>query len=99
MGRASDAPMVASGGTRAEPRTPATWLLSAVRSQTAAPLPADSDPRSEPRNEPTLPDFHPPPSRPKGYLCRSFTPAQPDNPVATIHPVGSGLSAIANQGS
>src|SRR5947207_10670454 len=44
MDRASDAPVVASAGTQAEPRTPASWLLSAGRSQTAAPLPGGSDP-------------------------------------------------------
>src|SRR5277367_6795583 len=52
MDRASDAPVVASAGTQAEPRTPASWLLCAGRSQTAAPLPVGSDPRSVPRNEP-----------------------------------------------
>src|SRR5256885_12667199 len=52
MGRASDAPVVASAGTQAEPRTPASWLLSADRSQTAAPLPVGSDPRSVRRTEP-----------------------------------------------
>src|SRR5947209_12731577 len=52
MGRASDAPVVASAGTQAEPRTPASWLRSADRSQTAAPLPVGSDPRSVRRTEP-----------------------------------------------
>src|SRR5271156_6613234 len=52
MDRASDAPVVASAGTQAEPRTPASWLLSAGRFQTAAPLPVGSDPRSVPRTEP-----------------------------------------------
>src|SRR5947209_13000000 len=52
MHRASDPPVVASAGTQAEPRPPASWLLSAGRSQTAAPLPVGSDPRSVPRNEP-----------------------------------------------
>src|SRR5271163_4466887 len=52
MDRASDAPVVASAGTPAEPRTPASWLLSAGRSQTAAPLPVGSDPRFVPCNEP-----------------------------------------------
>src|SRR5208282_4022653 len=41
-----------SAGTQAEPRTPASWLLSAGRFQTAAPLPVGSDPRSVPRTEP-----------------------------------------------
>src|SRR5271156_6620907 len=61
MDRASDAPVVASAGTQAEPRTPASWLLSAGRFQTAAPLPVGSDPRSVPRTEPVhiapLPSF------------------------------------------
>src|SRR5271169_4272617 len=52
MDRASDAPVVASAGTQAEPRTPASWLLAAGRFQTAAPLPVGSDPRSVPRTEP-----------------------------------------------
>src|SRR5439155_24040391 len=52
MDRASDAPVVASAGTQAEPRTPASWLLSAGRSQTAAPLPVGSGPRSVRRTEP-----------------------------------------------
>src|SRR5271168_5032218 len=52
MDRASDAPVVASAGTQAEPRTPASWLLSAGRFQTAAPLPVGSDPRTVPRTEP-----------------------------------------------
>src|SRR5438309_7694916 len=38
--------------SQAEPRTPASWLLSADRSQTAAPLPVGSDPRSVRRTEP-----------------------------------------------
>src|SRR5690349_5074159 len=95
MGRASDAPVVASAGTQAEPRTPASWLLSADRSQTAAPLPVGSDPRSVRRTEP----FHkaPLPSSPalgryaKGLpCCRNFTPAQPDRPAASMRDFCSG---------
>src|ERR1019366_6846190 len=95
MGRASDAPLVASADTRAVPRTPASWLLSADRSQTAAPLPGGSDPRSEPRNEPA--HKAPRPSSPgpclfpaKAICCWSFTPAQPDNPVASLRDFCSG---------
>src|SRR6202011_1175825 len=62
MDRASDALGVASAGTPGEPRTPASWLLSAGQSQTAAPLPVGSDPRSVPRNEPA--HKAPPPSSP-----------------------------------
>src|SRR5690348_6668568 len=95
MGRASDAPVVASAGTQAEPRTPASWLLFADRSQTAAPLPVGSDPRSVRRTEP----FHkaPLPSSPalgryaKGLpCCRNFTPAQPDRPAASMRDFCSG---------
>src|SRR5437764_13169787 len=95
MGRASDAPVVASAGTQAEPRTPASWLLSADRSQTAAPLPVGADPRSVRRTEP----FHkaPLPSSPalgryaKGLpCCRNFTPAQPDRPAASMRDFCSG---------
>src|SRR5205807_2406878 len=95
MGRASDAPVVASTGTQAEPRTPASWLLFADRSQTAAPLPVGSDPRSVRRTEP----FHkaPLPSSPalgryaKGLpCCRNFTPAQPDRPAASMRDFCSG---------
>src|SRR6266852_4701416 len=74
MGRASDAPLVASAGTRAEPRTPASWLLFAGRSQTPAPLPAGSDPRSEPRNEPA--HKAPPPSSPAlGHYAKGLPAA------------------------
>src|SRR6516225_8709672 len=69
MDRASDAPVVASAGTPVEPRTPASWLLSAGQSQTAAPLPVGSDPRSVPRNEPA--QKAPPPSSPAlGHLAK-----------------------------
>src|SRR5437870_387780 len=99
MGRASDAPVVASAGTQAEPRTPASWLLFADRSQTAAPLPVGSDPRSVRRTEP----FHkaPLPSSPalgryaKGLpCCRNFTPAQPDRPAASMRDFCSGAYTL-----
>src|SRR5438132_3489372 len=103
MGRASDAPVVASAGTQAEPRTPASWLLFADRSQTAAPLPVGSDPRSVRRTEP----FHkaPLPSSPalgryaKGLpCCRNFTPAQPDRPAASMRDFCSGAYNRGRQG-
>src|SRR5258708_24795486 len=74
MDRASDAPVVASAGTRGEPRTPASWLLSAGRSQTAAPLPGGSHPRSAPRNEPA--HKAPPPSSPAlGHYAKGLPAA------------------------
>src|SRR6202011_5476257 len=74
MDRASDAPGVASADTRAVPRTPASWLLSAGQSQTAAPLPFGSDPRSVPRNEPA--HKAPPPSSPAlGYYAKGLPAA------------------------
>src|SRR5438270_1090163 len=95
MGRASDAPVVASAGTQAEPRTPASWLLSADRSQTAAPLPVGSDPRSVRRTEPfhkaPLPSSpRPRPLRQRATCCRNFTPAQPDRPAASMRDFCSG---------
>src|SRR3954447_21938446 len=98
MGRASDAPVVASAGTQAEPRTPASWLLSADRSQTAAPLPVGSDPRSVRRTEP----FHkaPLPSSPalgRYASCRNFTPAQPDRPAASMRDFCSGAYMLVRR--
>src|SRR5689334_14945878 len=56
---------------RAVPRTPASWLLSAGRSQTAALLPFGSNPRSVPRNEPA--HKAPPPSSPAlGYYAKGY---------------------------
>src|SRR5437870_2282197 len=95
MGRASDAPVVASAGTQAEPRTPASWLLFADRSQTAAPLPVGSDPRSVRRtehfNKPQLPSSPALGRYAKGLpCCRNFTPAQPDRPAASMKDFCSG---------
>src|SRR6267143_3699606 len=73
MNRALDAPVVASADIQEEPRTPASWLLSAGQSQPAAPLPVGSDPRSEPRNEPA--HKAPPPSSPRPRPLSQRLPA------------------------
>src|ERR1700757_5406675 len=74
MGRASDASAAGSADTRAVPRTPASWLLSAGQSQTAALLPFGSNPRSVPRNEPA--HKAPPPSSPAlGHYAKELPAA------------------------
>src|SRR5437764_7225845 len=90
MDRASDAPVVASAGTQVEPRTPASWLLSAGRSQTAAPLPVGSGPRSVRRTEP----FHkaPLPSSPAlGRYAKGL-------PAAVIYYGATGPTGRFNEG-
>src|SRR5262245_58340754 len=86
---ASVAPSAGSAGTRAAPKTPASWQPSAGQSQNAAPPPAGSPLQSEPQNEPER--TAPRPSSPgpcrfptKAICCRIFTPALPVHPAASV---------------
>src|SRR6266498_2476478 len=77
------------------PRTSSSCSRSADRSQTGVPLPARSGPQSEPHAEPSIRDPSPssPPSansRLRAISCRSFTPAKPDNPAASLRDYCSG---------
>src|SRR6476646_3238161 len=77
------------------PRTSSSCSRSADRSQTGVPLPARSGPQSEPHAEPSNRDPSPssPPSansRLRAISCRSFTPAQPHNPAASLRDYCSG---------
>src|SRR5882724_8029093 len=77
------------------PRTSSSCSRSADRSQTGVPPPARSGPQSEPHAEPS--NRHPSPSSPpsadsrlRAIRCRSFTPAQPHNPAASLRDYCSG---------
>src|SRR6478672_4838639 len=77
------------------PRTSSSCSRSADRSQTGVPLPARLGPQSEPHAEPSNRDPSPssPPSansRLRAISCRSFTPAQPHNPAASLRDYCSG---------
>src|SRR5438552_10949989 len=77
------------------PKTSSSCSRSADRSQTGAPPPARSGPQSEPHAEPSNRDPSPssPPSansRLRAISCRSFTPAQPHNPAASLRDYCSG---------
>src|SRR3954452_15891704 len=95
----TDAPAAGSAGIRVGPKTPASWLLSAGRSQTAAPLPVGSDPRSVPRNEPA--HKAPPPSSPAlGRYAKGLPAAvillrrKPDRPAASTRDFCSGAYSL-----
>src|SRR5882724_6693057 len=77
------------------PRTSSSCSRSADRSQTGVPPPARLGPQSEPHAEPSNRDPSPssPPSadsRLRAISCRSFTPAKPDNPAASLRDYCSG---------
>ena len=59
------------------------------RSQSAAPPHAGLNPRSAPHGEPvhiapSPSSLRPPPHRQKAICCRIFTPAQPEDPAASV---------------
>ena len=80
-------------------KTPASSLPAAGRSHNAAPLPAGSPPQSKPQNEPERIDPRPSSPSPcrfttKANRCRFFTPAQPDDPAASVRDFRSGAHSL-----
>src|SRR5258705_9072441 len=95
MDQASASSAASCARNPAAPRTSLSCSRSADRSQTGVPPPARSGPQSEPHAEPSNRDPSPssPPSadsRLRAISCRSFTPAKPDNPAASLRDYCSG---------